>query len=85
MGNGNPNSRWVVDDDKIQTGYSSSRTMDVKSPIFFLHLGVVLFVYRLVCLMFVFQWNGMDELVSVMEWVPSCIVDGLYGERKLQH
>jgi hypothetical protein len=85
MGNGNPNSRWVVDDDKIPTSYSSSRIVNIKSPISFLHLGVVLFVYMLVCLMFVFQWNGMDELVSVMEWVLSCIVDGLYGECKLQH
>jgi hypothetical protein len=85
MGNGNPNSEWVVDDDKIQNDYSSSRIVDVKSPISFLHLGVVLFVCKLVCLMFVFQWNGMDELVSVMEWVPSCIVDGLYGECKSWH
>jgi hypothetical protein len=59
--------------------------VDVENPISFLHLGVVLFVYKLVCLMFVIRWNGMDELVSMMEWVPSCIVDGLYGECKSQH
>jgi hypothetical protein len=41
MGNENPNSRWVTDDDKIQSGYSSSKSMDIESLCFFLCLGVV--------------------------------------------
>jgi hypothetical protein len=28
----------------------------------------------------VFQWNGLGELVSVMERNPCCLVNDLYGE-----
>jgi hypothetical protein len=27
----------------------------------------------------VFQWSGLGELVSVMEWNPCCSVDDFYG------
>jgi hypothetical protein len=45
-----------------------------------MHLGFVLLFCNLVCLMFVFQWRGLGELVSIMEQIPSCFVDGLYSE-----
>jgi len=34
--------------------------------------------------MFVSQWRGLGELVSIMEQIPSCFVDGLYSEFESQ-
>jgi tryptophan-rich sensory protein len=59
--------------------------VDAKSPmsrVFYyilVHFGVVLFVCKLICLMFVIQWSGVGELVLVMKWVFSYIVDFIYG------
>ncbi len=36
------------------------------------------------CLMFVFQWNNMGELILVMEGIPSCFVDNFYIECESQ-
>jgi hypothetical protein len=68
---------WAVNGDKIWNNYSSSRNVDTES---LMCCVFCLFVYKLVSLMFVLQWSGMNALVLVMEWVPCCIVDGLYGE-----
>jgi len=70
----------VVDDDKLRSGYSSSRSVDTESLVSCVFFYIwVLFVclHVSVC---VFQWSGGNALVSVMEQFPCCIGDGLYGD-----
>lgn len=47
-------------------------------------MGFVLLICKLVCLMFVLQWNSLGEFVLVMEWIPSYFVHNLYSECESQ-
>jgi hypothetical protein len=59
----------VTEDDKIWSGYSLLRSVDVESLMFcvFSTFKFYLFVCRLVCLLFVFQWSDGSVLVSMVE------------------
>jgi len=75
----------VVDDDKIRSDYSSSKNVNVKSLVscvlfYFWVLFVCLFVCKLMRLLFVLQWSSGSASVLMMEQVPCCIGDGLYGD-----
>lgn len=71
----------MVDDDKLWSGYSSSRSVDAKSLVSCVLFYIwVLFVCFHVSV-FVFQWSDGNALVSVMEQFPYYIGDdGLYGD-----
>jgi len=60
MGNKNPNSGWVADDDKIQNSYSSSRSVDIESL-----MSCVLFY---VWVLFVCLQVSVFVVCSSMEW-----------------
>jgi hypothetical protein len=75
MGIWNPNSRWVVDDDKLWSGYSSSRSVDTQSLV----SCVLFYIWVLFVCCYDFLWSGGNALVLVMEQFPCCIGDGLYG------
>jgi hypothetical protein len=63
MGNKNPNSGWVADDEKIQNSYSSSRSADIESL-----MSCVLFY---VWVLFVCLQVSVFVVCSSMEWRES--------------
>lgn len=83
MGSGNPNSRWVADDDKIRSHYSSSRIEDTESLIscvLFCVLGVFCLFAGLLCFMFCssiklswfWWWSGF---IAAFDWLLNENVD----------
>jgi hypothetical protein len=53
------------------------RTLKVQFFVFFFVFG---FVLQVTVFNVVIQWSSYDELVSVVEQNPCCLIDNLYGE-----
>jgi hypothetical protein len=57
------------------------KTLKVHYLVLFFAFEFCLLFCKLVCLMFVLQWNDFSELVLMMEWIPCYCV---YGECESQ-
>ncbi len=57
--------------------HAELKMLKVRYFVSFFAFGFCLLFCRLVYLMFVFQWNNLNELVSMMEYIPCYYV---YGE-----
>jgi hypothetical protein len=75
-GSGYPN----FDEWQMMTNYEALmhheglRMPKVQYRVLFSTFRCCLFFCKLMCLMLVFQWSGLGELVYVMEWIHGCCV-----------
>jgi hypothetical protein len=72
----------VAYDAKLQSSYALLGIEDAESPVscFLFCIWLCFVVLQDTEFNIVFQWNGLGELVLVMERNLCCSIDGFYGE-----
>jgi len=76
MGNKNPDSGWVIDDDKIWSGYSSLEVWMPKVCVLF--YVWVLFVCLQVCVFVICSWMEQQECLIFNDGTGSLLHDGWF-------